>query len=92
MEARDFAAILRAEGFAEAVPRSLAAGQGAPEHAHEFDAKLLITAGRFTLTRDGIATTHRPGDLFSVPAGQRHAEQAGPEGVEYLARRRQPTG
>jgi len=49
MEARDFAAILRAEGFAEAVPRSLA-------------------------------------------AGQRHAEQAGPEGVEYLARRRQPTG
>jgi quercetin dioxygenase-like cupin family protein len=92
MEARDFAAILRAESFAEAIPRSLAAGKGAPEHIHEFDAKVLVTAGAFILTKDGIATTHHPGDMFSVPAGHRHAEQAGPDGVEYLAGRRHPTG
>jgi quercetin dioxygenase-like cupin family protein len=92
MEARDFAAILRAEGFAEAIPRRLPAGLETPVHTHEFDAKVLVTAGAFTLTRDGIATTHRPGDLFSVPMGHPHAERAGPGGAEYLAGRRQVTG
>ncbi len=88
MEARDFAAILKAEGFAEAIPRSLEPGQETPLHTHDFDAKLLVTGGAFTLTRDGIATTHRPGDMFSVPRGHLHAERAGPAGAEYLAGRR----
>jgi quercetin dioxygenase-like cupin family protein len=92
MEATDFNAILRAEGFPEAIRRSLPAGQVAPDHAHDFDAKALILAGAFTVTKDGIATTHRPGDLFAVPAGYRHAEQVGPDGVEYLSARRQPAG
>lgn len=92
MNATEFAAILRAEGFAEAIHRRLPAGKGVPDHAHEFDAKVLVTAGALTLTRDGVASTYRPGDLFAVPAGCRHAELAGAEGVEYLAGRRQPTG
>ena len=91
MDATDFAAVLRAEGFAEALPRSLDAGKATPEHTHEFDAKILVTAGEFTLTRDGTATTHGPGDVFSVPAGHPHAERAGPQGTKYLAGRRQPT-
>lgn len=92
MDARDFAAILKAEGFAEAIARSLPAGAETPLHTHDFDAKVLVTAGHLTLTRDGIATTHQPGDLFSVPPGHLHAERAGPAGAEYLAGRRQPTG
>lgn len=92
MEAQDFAAILKAEGFAEALTRSLPAGAETPIHTHDFDAKVLVTAGEFTLTRDGIATTHRPGDMFSVPRGHPHAERAGPDGTGYLAGRRQPTG
>jgi quercetin dioxygenase-like cupin family protein len=92
MEATDFYAILRAEGFPEAARRSLPAGQAAPDHTHDFDAKVLILAGAFTVTKDGIATTHRPGDVFAMPAGHRHAEQAGPDGVEYLSARRQPAG
>ncbi|MDB5375484.1 MAG: hypothetical protein JWP04_4126 [Belnapia sp.] len=92
MEARDFAAILKAEGFAEAIPRSLAAGMETPLHIHGFDAKVLVTGGEFTLTKDGIATTHRPGDMFNVPLGHLHAERAGPAGAEYLAGRRQPMG
>ena len=92
MEARDFADLLRAEGFSEPMPRSLPAGQSAPEHSHEFDAKGLILSGAFTLTVDGVATTYRPGDVFSMPAVRRHAEKVGPEGVDYLAARRQPTG
>jgi quercetin dioxygenase-like cupin family protein len=92
MEARDFAAILKAEGFAEAISRRLPAGAETPIHAHDFDAKVLVTEGEFTLTKDGIATTHRPGDMFSVPLGYPHAERAGPAGAGYLAGRRQPTG
>ena len=78
MDARDFAAILKAEGFAEAIPRSLPAGAETPIHTHDFDAKVLVTEGAFTLAKDGIATTHRPGDIFSVPRGHPHAEMAGP--------------
>jgi quercetin dioxygenase-like cupin family protein len=88
MDPKDFAAILTAEGFAPAIPRSLAPGQPVPEHTHPFDAKILVTAGAFTLTLGGIATRHGLGDLFSVPAGEPHAELAGPEGAEYLAGRR----
>jgi quercetin dioxygenase-like cupin family protein len=93
MNAADFATVLRAEGFAEAIARRLPAGTAVPEHTHDFAAKVLVTAGAFTLIRDGAATTtYRPGDMFTVPAGCPHAEQIGPEGAEYLAGRRQPTG
>lgn len=88
MDQTDFAAVLKAEGFNEALTRSLRPGHAVPEHTHPFDAKLLVTAGAFTLTRAGIATTHGPGEVFSVPAGEPHGELAGPEGAEYLAGRR----
>lgn len=88
MDARDFADILRAEGFTEVLTRSLPPGQAVPEHTHPFDAKLLVTGGAFTLARDGQATTYGPGDVFSVPAGHRHAETAGPEGAATIAGRR----
>ena len=74
MEAKDFNAMLQAEGFGEAFARSQPAGLSAPEHAHEFDAKGLVLAGAYTLTVDGVATTYRPGDVFSMPGGRRHAE------------------
>ena len=88
MEARDFTDILRAEGFTEVLDRDLPAGKPVPEHSHPFDAKLLITGGAFTVTRDGRPTAYGPGDVLSVPAGQRHAELAGPEGARFIAGRR----
>jgi len=92
MDASDFAAVLRSEGFAAPIARSLPPGMAAPEHTHEFHAKVLVTAGDFTLTRNGIAMRYRPGDMFTVPLGSPHAELAGPAGAEYLAGRRYPTG
>ncbi len=88
MDQTDFAAILKTEGFNEVLSRSLRPGHAVPEHTHPFDAKLLVTAGAFTLTRAGIATTYGPGEVFSVPAGRRHAELAGPDGARYIAGRR----
>ena len=92
MDARDFAAILKAEGFAEAMQRRLPTGAETPIHTHEFDAKVLVTEGAFILAKDGIATTHRPGDMFTVPRGYPHAEIAGPAGAGFLSGRRHPTG
>lgn len=92
MYASDFAAVLRQAGYAAPIQRSMAPGAAVPEHAHDFHAKVLITAGDFTLTRGGIASTYRPGDMFSVPLGQPHAEQAGSAGAEYLVGRLHPTG
>jgi quercetin dioxygenase-like cupin family protein len=59
-----------------------------PEHAHDFDARVMVLAGEIAITRDGETTTYRAGDSCSVPHGCLHAEQVGPAGVAYLAGRR----
>lgn len=92
MQPQDFTAMVRDAGFTETVHRTLPPGGDGQPHTHEFDARLLILEGAFTVTVGGIATTHRPGDVFSVPAGTVHAEMVGPEGVTYIAARRYPTG
>jgi len=59
-----------------------------PEHAHDFDARVMVMAGEITITRDGKAETFRAGDSCAVPTGCMHAEQVGPMGVAYVAGRR----
>jgi quercetin dioxygenase-like cupin family protein len=89
MDRASFENELRSEGY-----RIVAGGMKPdhlnPEHAHEFDARVMVLAGEITITRDGEATTFRPGDSCMVPAGCRHIEQVGPEGVAYLAGYRTP--
>ena len=87
MDRARFEAELAAEGY-QLVERSMAAGTVNAEHAHGFDARLLILTGAMTIHRDGAAHTYGPGESCAVPAGARHAEQVGPEGVTYLAGRR----
>ena len=59
-----------------------------PEHAHEFDARLLVLEGEITIACEDEERTYRTGDTFAMAAGRRHAEHSGPEGVRYLAGRR----
>ena len=93
MNSADFTAMTRDAGFTEILERSLPASPAPGEpHTHEFDARLLILDGAFTLTRDGVSTTHGPGEVFSVMAGTVHAETIGPEGARYVVARRYPTG
>ncbi|HET9748571.1 MAG TPA: cupin domain-containing protein [Casimicrobiaceae bacterium] len=78
---------LRREGFA--VERKVQPpARCVPEHAHPFDVRALVLNGDITLTVEGIDYTYRVGDIFVMPAGHRHAETVGPEGVEYLVGRR----
>jgi quercetin dioxygenase-like cupin family protein len=87
MNQAEFESRLRREGY-EAVTREMTAGTVNAEHAHEFDAHVLILEGEMTLTCEGETKVCRAGDSFALPAGRRHAEQCGPVGVRYLAGRR----
>jgi quercetin dioxygenase-like cupin family protein len=87
MERLAFEAELRREGY-RVVNTSLKPNTAAPEHVHDFDAKLLVLGGEITITRDGKAETFRAGQCYMVPAGCVHAEHVGPEGVAYVSGRR----
>ena len=92
MDRTAFEAELRGQGYGEVVDRRMDANSVNPEHAHEFDARLLVLDGAMTILSEGNERTYRAGDTFSMAAGCRHAEQCGPEGVRYLAGRRYATG
>lgn len=61
-----------------------------PEHAHDFDARVMVVAGEMTLDRDGASRAYSPGETFEITHGHRHAEIAGLDGATYVAGRRMP--
>ena len=80
----------KANGTTNVQLAQMAANTVNPDHSHDFDAQVLVLDGEITIQRDGKAQTFRAGDSCEVPAGTVHAEQIGPQGVRYLAGRRQP--
>ena len=88
MERVIFETELREQGYAEVVDRRMDANSVNAEHAHEFDARLLVLEGSMTITAEGTERTYRAGDTFTMSAGCRHSERSGPEGARYLAGRR----
>ncbi len=89
MDRTAFEAALQRDGF-EVVARTMEPNTTNPEHAHDFDARVLVVAGEMTLARDGTNRAYRPGETFEITHGHRHAEIAGPEGASYIAGRRIP--
>jgi quercetin dioxygenase-like cupin family protein len=79
---------LREQGYVEIFDRRMEANALNPEHAHEFDARLLVLEGVMTITAEGAERTYRAGDTFTMSAGCRHSERCGPDGARYLAGRR----
>lgn len=88
MERIAFETELREQGYAEVADRHMAPDTLNPEHAHEFDARLLVLEGAMTIVAEGSERTYRAGDTFTMTAGCRHSERSGPEGARYLAGRR----
>jgi quercetin dioxygenase-like cupin family protein len=88
MDRARFEAELREEGYAEIIERRMDANTVNPEHAHEFDARLLVLDGIMTIASEGAERSYRPGDTFTMRAGCRHTERSGPDGASYLAGRR----
>jgi quercetin dioxygenase-like cupin family protein len=90
MKRPDFETELRSQGYNEIADRRMEANSTKPEHAHEFDARLLVLEGDMTIACEGEERTYRAGDTFTMTAGCRHTERCGPEGVRYLAGLRYP--
>lgn len=66
--------VLREQGYGELVDRRMEANSVNPEHAHEFDARVLILEGAMTIISEGEQRIYRAGDTFSMPAGCRHVD------------------
>jgi quercetin dioxygenase-like cupin family protein len=88
MERMTFERELREHGYVEVVDRRMEANALNPEHAHEFDARLLVLEGTMTITAEETERTYRAGDTFTMAAGCRHSERSGSQGARYLAGRR----
>jgi quercetin dioxygenase-like cupin family protein len=90
MDRAGFEAALSRDGY-QIVTNTMQPNAVNAEHAHGFDARLLVVAGAMTIARDGAETrTYRTWDTFEMPAGTRHSETAGADGATYVAGRRQP--
>src|ERR1700730_1554848 len=87
MNQSEFEAELRRQGY-QVFYGGLQAGMVNPDHAHDWDARVMVIGGEITLTRGGKAETFRVGDSCAVAAGEIHAEHVGPQGVAYIAGRR----
>jgi quercetin dioxygenase-like cupin family protein len=60
-------------------------------HTHPFEVKALILSGSIDLVIDHQSKTFGPGDIFHLAYEEQHAESYGPQGVHYLAARKQST-
>ena len=91
MDKAEFEADLRRDGY-RVVNTSVKPNLVAPNHCHDFDAKVWVLGGEITITRENAPVTFRSGQCFEVPAGCMHAEHVGPEGVALLSGRRRNGG
>ena len=82
-----FESALRRDGFAVS-RRVLRPGTVVDEHAESFDMRALVVDGEVTLTFDGCDYAYRTGDVFVMPAGVRHVQTVGADGVDYVVGRR----
>jgi quercetin dioxygenase-like cupin family protein len=91
MDQSEFEADLRRQGY-EVFYGGMRAGTVNADHAHEWDARVMVIGGEITITRDGKTEAFRAGDSCAVACGEVHAEHVGPQGVAYIAGRRNAVG
>ncbi len=88
MDITSFQASLKEDDYAGIETKKLTAGTFNTEHDHPFDVRALVLHGEIALTIAGTTRICCKGDVFSMAAGCRHAEQIGAAGVSYLVGRR----
>ncbi len=88
MNRAEFEAELRQEGY-ELREGEIKPDEHRPSHAHGFDARLFVLDGSITLVFGDDRVAYGPGDSCIVSAGTMHEEHTGPDGVRYLAGRRE---
>jgi quercetin dioxygenase-like cupin family protein len=83
----EFEADMRREGY-EVFYGGLQAKTTNPEHAHDWNARIMVIGGEIVISRNDVADIFPAGDTCSVAAGELHAEQVGPQGAAFIAGRR----
>lgn len=78
-----FESELRREGF-DVLHGGQAPGFAEDQHAHDFDARIMVLGGEITVCRDGTPVVFGVGDCCEIPAGCQHSTKVGAEGVAYL--------
>lgn len=89
MNIEEFLHLLQQDGFPGPVEVQQAPNGQLGMHEHPFEVKALVIAGDITIVADEISKTYSTGDVFHLGLQQPHSESYGPEGVKYLASRKQ---
>lgn len=89
MNIDQFLRLLRQEGFPEPVEVQQVPNGCLGVHEHPFAVKALVTEGWIDIVIDGQSKVYKAGDIFQLSFEQRHSESYGPNGVRYLASRKQ---
>ena len=87
MNASEFEAQLKADGYTEIETQDLAPRPGKGRHRHLFAIRGLVLSGTFIVTRDA-PIIFRPGQAFEVAHGELHDESIGEDGARVLVGRK----
>lgn len=90
MDPQAFTQKLKDEGF-EVVTVDRPANKSMDLHSHPFEAKAMIIEGEIRVVVDGRETHCKAGDTFHLDAHVVHTETYGPNGVKYIAGRKNPS-
>ena len=89
MKIDEFLQLLRQDGFPEPVEVQQVPNGCLGTHEHLFEVKALVTEGWIEIVIDGVGKVYKTGDIFQLSFQQAHSESYGPNGVKYLASRKQ---
>jgi len=88
MNSIDFARELERGGYEHILERTMEPRPANAEHIHDFSVRGLVVTGEFIISRAGVPTSYKAGEVFEVPAGELHNEAVGPVGVTLVTGRR----
>ena len=89
MNTEQFQLLLEKEGFPEPVEVQQVPNGQLGQHEHPFEVKALVVEGSIDIVLHGESRTYNTGDVFELGLKEVHSEFYGPEGVKYLASRKQ---
>ena len=89
MNKEQFLQLLQRDGFPEPVEVYQTPNGRLDEHEHAFEVRALILEGAIEIISSGVSRTYSVGEIFQLGFKQSHAESYGPQGVKYLASRKQ---
>jgi quercetin dioxygenase-like cupin family protein len=89
MNTEQFQRLLEQEGFPEPVEVEQVPNGRLGNHEHPFEVRALVIQGSIDITIHGKSRTYKTGDMFELGFKEVHSESYGPEGVKYLACRKQ---